>query len=323
MDTGALDDVDRGLVHALQIDGRVPLRTIAGVIGVSENTVARRYQRLRSAGAVRVVGAVNGARLGYTPWTIRLQCTPDAASAVASALADRPDTSWVYLLSGGTEISCNTQARSTGDRDTLLLSKLPRTRRVTSVSAHSVLRAFALPTQWAALHWLNPNQTEILRPEPPVSDGGPILLDKGDEALLEALARDGRTGYAELAAVTGWSDSTVKRRMEQLRRNGVLTYMVDVPPPVLGLYAEARLWMTVRPSALVSVGETLAGCSEVSFVAATTGATNLTAAIACRDTDDLYRFLTERVAALDAIHTVETAPVIRTVKRAGAVLSMA
>jgi hypothetical protein len=52
----------------------------------------------------------------------------------------------------------------------------------------------------------------------------------------------------------------------------------------------------------------------------TTGSTNLTAAINCRDNADLYRYLTERVSILDAISTMETAPVIRTVKRAGAVL---
>ncbi|MFD1048349.1 Lrp/AsnC ligand binding domain-containing protein [Kibdelosporangium lantanae] len=61
---------------------------------------------------------------------------------------------------------------------------------------------------------------------------------------------------------------------------------------------------------------------EVSFVAVTTGTTNLTAAVNCRDNTDLYRFLTERVASLDAIDTLESAPVIRTVKRAGALLPM-
>jgi DNA-binding Lrp family transcriptional regulator len=320
VDTVILDEVDRGLVHALQIDGRAPLRAIAGVIGVSENTVARRYQRLRSAGVLRVAGAINGSRLGYTAWTIRLQCTPDASGAVAAALAERPDTSWVYLLSGGTEISCNTQARSTGDRDALLLSKLPRTRRVTSVSAHSMLRAFALPTEWAGLHWLSDHQAGQLRPDPPVDDGTPISLDAGDLALLEALSRDGRMGYAELAANTGWSDSTVKRRMDHLRRNGVLTYMVDIAPSALGLHAEARLWMSVRPSAVVKVARTMAGHPEVSFVAVTTGSTNLTAAVNCRDNADLYRYLTEQVSALDDVSSVETAPVIRTVKRAGAVL---
>jgi DNA-binding Lrp family transcriptional regulator len=85
---------------------------------------------------------------------------------------------------------------------------------------------------------------------------------------------------------------------------------------------EARLWMRVRPAALVAVAQALAGYPEVSFVAVTTGTTNLTAAVACRDNTGLYRFLTERVGSLEAIDTVESAPVIRTVKRAGAVLPM-
>nr|WP_042179557.1 Lrp/AsnC family transcriptional regulator [Kibdelosporangium sp. MJ126-NF4]CTQ88256.1 Transcriptional regulator, AsnC family [Kibdelosporangium sp. MJ126-NF4] len=319
MDAVTLDPVDRGVLHALQIDGRAPLRTIAAVIGVSENTVARRYQRLRSAGVVRVAGAVNGDRLGYTQWTLRLQCTPDAANAVAAALAERSDTSWVYLLSGGTEISCSTQLRGTGDRDTLLLAKLPRTRRVTSVSAHSILRATATPHRWSGLKWLDADQVAHLTPPPP-AEGPPIALDATDTVLLEALARDGRMGYAELASVTGWSDSTVKRRMDHLRRAGVLSYMLDVPPAALGFRAEARLWMRVQPSQLVATAELVARHPEVSFAAITTGPTNLVAAVTCRDNAELYRFLTERVASLEAIRDMETAPVIRTVKRAAALL---
>ncbi|MEN3535094.1 hypothetical protein AAH991_08290 [Microbispora sp. ZYX-F-249] len=37
----------------------------------------------------------------------------------------------------------------------------------------------------------------------------------------------------------------------------------------------------------------------------------------CRDTAALYLYLTERVAPLDGVREVETAPVIRTVKRVG------
>lgn len=320
MDTVTLDEVDRGLVHALQVDGRAPLRAIAAVLGVSENTVARRYRRLRADGVLRVVGVVSGFRLGYVSWTIRLTCKPDAAAAVANALAERPDTSWVYLLSGGTEVACNTQARSDDDRDSLLLRKVPRTSRVLSVSAQLILRGFVIPSGWAGVRWLPDEQVAPLRPEPPVPDDSPIALDGGDEVLLSALAVDGRTGYAELAALTGWSDSTVKRRMDHLRASGVLAYQLDISPAVLGFGAEARLWLNVQPSALVAVGEAMAAYPEVSFVAVTTGQTNLVAAVNCRDTLDLYRFLTERVAVLDAVRSMETAPVIRTVKRAGALL---
>jgi DNA-binding Lrp family transcriptional regulator len=78
--------------------------------------------------------------------------------------------------------------------------------------------------------------------------------------------------------------------------------------------------MTVKPSTLTSVAGALAGHPEVQFVAVTTGPSNLVATVVCRDRRDLFRYLTERIGALDAVNTLETAPVIRTVKRAGAML---
>ncbi|MGC0419872.1 Lrp/AsnC family transcriptional regulator [Embleya sp. AB8] len=317
-DTVTLDAIDRGLVHALQIDGRAPLRLVGEVLGVSENTVARRYRRLRAGGILRVVGTLNGARLGYHAWTIRLQCTPDAATAIAKALATRPDTSYVHLLSGGTEISCSVQTPTTDESEALLLHKLPRTARITAVSAHLLLGHYALPNNWAGPARLTAEQAERLTPPP--TDDRDITPGPADRPLFDLLARDGRASHTELAAATGWSESTVRRRLTALRQAGVLTFLVDIPPAALGYHAEARLWMSVRPSRLTAVASALARHPEVSLVAQTTGPTNLLAAVNCRNSLDLARYLTERIASLDAIHTIETAPVIRTVKRAGTLL---
>ncbi|MDX3103398.1 hypothetical protein [Nonomuraea angiospora] len=92
------------------------------------------------------MAGLDGALLGYTPWTIRVRCTPDAGTAIAEALTRRPDTYWVHLLSGGTEISCFAQSP-----DTVLLEKLPRTGRVLAMTAHSLLHGFALPDGWQGL----------------------------------------------------------------------------------------------------------------------------------------------------------------------------
>jgi DNA-binding Lrp family transcriptional regulator len=56
-------------------------------------------------------------------------------------------------------------------------------------------------------------------------------------------------------------------------------------------------------------------------VAATTGASNLSATVLCRDDNALYRYLTERIASLDGVNALEVTPVIRTVKRAATVLA--
>ncbi|NSC20072.1 Lrp/AsnC family transcriptional regulator [Streptomyces albus subsp. chlorinus] len=331
--TVTLDEVDQGLVHALRIDGRAPLRLLGAVLGVSENTVARRYRRLRTSGVLRVVGTLNGVRLGYQAWTIRLRCTPDAATSLAKALAARSDTSYVYLLSGGTEISCSVQTPTADESEALLLHKPPRTGRITSVSAHLLLGHHALPSTWAGPARLTPEQTALLTP--PGTGGGPgnhadshqrgdsggeVTLAPADRPLFDVLARDGRASHTELAAATGWSESTVRRRLTALRRSGVLTFLVDIPPSALGFHSEARLWMSVQPSRLTAVASALARHPEVSLVAQTTGPTNLLAAVNCRDSLDLARYLTESIASLEAIHTMETAPVIRTVKRAGALL---
>src|SRR6195952_3076649 len=65
------DDLDRGLLHALQVDGRAPFRRIAEVLGVSDQTVARRYARLRSTNALRVLGLVDPTTVGDIQWSVR------------------------------------------------------------------------------------------------------------------------------------------------------------------------------------------------------------------------------------------------------------
>ncbi|MFI1766777.1 Lrp/AsnC ligand binding domain-containing protein [Streptomyces sp. NPDC020800] len=78
--------------------------------------------------------------------------------------------------------------------------------------------------------------------------------------------------------------------------------------------------MSVRPSQLADAATRMAEHPEVSFASMTTGPSSLVAAVNCRDAEDLCRCLTERVAVLDTIDSIETAPVIRTLKRAGALV---
>lgn len=73
MNSASLDRLDRQIIHALIVDGRAPLRRIATVVGVSEQTVARRYRRMRMCDVVRVVGMADSQRLGLSDWLIRLQ----------------------------------------------------------------------------------------------------------------------------------------------------------------------------------------------------------------------------------------------------------
>jgi DNA-binding Lrp family transcriptional regulator len=312
-----LDELDRQIIHALIIDGRAPFSRIAAVVGVSEQTIARRYRRMRSDGLVRVVGLPDSQRLGMSDWTVRLQCVPDAAASVAEALARRPDTSWVSLTSGGTEITCVVKPADRHSRHDLLLRQLPSSRRIVAISAQSVLHMF----RGGASHW--PGATQALTDDqaarlavPPPEAGPAKDLGPDDRELLAELARDGRASYAELAQATHWHESTVRRRLEELRAAGILYLDVDVDDSAFGVGAHANLYLSVAPARLAAVGGALAEHPEVPFVAATTGRSNLMATVLCPDDHGVYRYLTERIAKLDGVNGVEVVLVIRSVKRA-------
>ena len=312
------DELDRRLVHALQVNGRAPFSVIAEVLGVSDRTIARRYARLRAAGMVRVLGVVDPTALGAVLWFLRVRCAPSASLPVAEALARRPDTSWVSITSGGTELTCTVRTDNVADSEALLLATLPRTARVEGVSAHSVLHAFygGPDSPVAKLGSLDEKAVERLRPPPVPRRPGPVRLDAGDRKLLAALAADGRTEFEQLAALTGWSPTTVRRRIAELREHGVLYLDIDVDGRLFGIGPRTLLWLSVAPAHLEEVGTALAGHPEIAFAAATTGPTNLYATVVCADQQELYRYLTTRVAMLPAITHIETAPVIRSVKQA-------
>ena len=315
-----LDAIDRGVIHALHIDGRAPYTRIAAALGVSTQTVARRYRKLRDSIALRVVGLPDPHRAGQAQWLVRLTAVPHQAQDVAHALARRNDTSWVKLASGGTEIVAiiHTPTGATASSHSLLLRDIPRTASVTSVSAHYVLHTyFGGPTAWRGRTGaLDEKQQALLRPATPAPEGDAAITE-ADGPLLATLQHDGRAGHAELAAATGWTPATVTRRLAELRASGALFFDVELDVAVFGAGTQALLWMAVAPAQLERIATTLAGHEELAFVGATTGPTNLVAQALCPDPASLHRYLTHRLGALDAIHTLETAPVLRTIKAAG------
>ncbi|NUR60711.1 MAG: AsnC family transcriptional regulator [Catenulispora sp.] len=311
------DVLDRRLVQALMIDGRAPFSRLAEVLGVSDQTVTRRYRRLRGEGLVRVIGLPLGFRVGLHQSQVRVSCVPGAAGAIAEALARRPDIAWVTINAGGAEVACMTRSRSRRERDSLLLDKLPRTRQVTGVTARTILHTWmGGPDGWRGLDDLSPDQVAALRR--PIRDtGGEFELDPADHAMLRVLERDGRAAYQELAAATGKSESTVRRRLDHLVEEGVFYFDVEVLPVHLGFHVEAMMSAAVPPSRLDTVGRTIGAHPEVPFAAATTGSASLLAVVVCRDIGALYEYVTVRLGAIEEVAQLEIVPTLRTVKRAG------
>jgi DNA-binding Lrp family transcriptional regulator len=312
MGSVVIDALDRRIIHALYVDPRAPFNRLSEVLGPSEQTIARRYRRLFDQHVVRVVGQLDSQRLGQYDWAVRIRCAPGSAPTVATKLAQHPDTSWVQLTSGGTEIFSLIHSRDGEQRTPLLLSQISVGRTVVDLEAYCLLHLFA--TGPSDLSGGEMTQLLTAARDRPSVDRPKATLADSDWPLVQALADDGRASYRQLAARTHWHETTARRRVEELIASGVLFFDLDLASDAFGIRSQALLWMSVAPTNLGEVGQALAARPEFPFVAATTGSTNLVAALVCPDDRSLYEYLTGEMTALEGLTHIETAPVMQFVK---------
>ncbi|MFD9500643.1 Lrp/AsnC family transcriptional regulator [Streptomyces sp. NPDC060035] len=316
MDSVTLDALDLGLLHALQLDGRASFSRIADVLDVSDRTVARRFGRLRTTGIARVAGVTDSDRTGHAEWLVRLRVLPSGIAPLARALACRPDTAWVSVASSGTEIVCVFRVAEEGPAPLGALGRLPQG---TQIDAQRLLRP-VMDHRWIGrTSALTEEQISVLRPTP-TTDTAPVPLTDLDRRLLPALAADGRAAYPDLARQVGWSESAVRRRLDELRRSGVLRFDVEVDSGLFGFSVQCVLWLTVRPARLSSAARALAGDPEAAFVGSTTGPHNLFAIVVCRNAYALHTYLTDRIGSLDGVDRMETVLITSYTKRAAPAL---
>jgi DNA-binding Lrp family transcriptional regulator len=329
-DSAVLEGLDRSLVRALQVHPRASYAQLGEVLGISEQTAARRYGRLRREGLVRVVGAVNPRALGQTGWMVRLRCRPDGTAKVAEALAQREDVSWVTINSGGAEVQFSLRSRSQEESEDLLVRRLPKTAPVIDVAASALMRVYPAGDWTGVREALSDEQVRLLACAAPPSAGGLLAavqpasaqaaaLEPGDHTLLDLLAHDGRASYATLARASGLTVGRVMRRLDALQSGGVLYYDVDIAIAAIGPVVSASLWLQVPPDRLEPVGLALAQHDAVMFAAAISGDDNLVAVVMTDSLDALHGYLTSRLAGVEGISRYKLSPVMRRVKQAGAV----
>ncbi|WP_435590287.1 Lrp/AsnC family transcriptional regulator [Nocardia sp. bgisy118] len=316
MESATLDAVDLGLLHALQVDGRAPFSRIAQVLSVSDRTVARRFARLAATGAVRVTGVTDSGRTGGAEWVVRLRVRPHRADDLALALSARPDTAWVTVLSSGAEIVC---VFRTAAAESAPLSALARHSDILGVDAQRLVRHLTRQRWRGRTSALDADQVAALRPAQP-AQSAPVALGDLDRRMLPRLAADGRVAYPSLAGALGWSESAVRRRLDELRRARVLGFDVEVDAALFGYGFQCVLWLTVAPRHLTAVGAALIEDPEIAFAGAITGPHNIIAVAVCRDADAVFDYVVDRVGALPGVTRLDTAAVTRYAKRAAPAL---
>ncbi|MFD0850915.1 AsnC family transcriptional regulator, partial [Actinomadura adrarensis] len=212
--SGDLDELDYSLVNALQIAPRAPWKLVGEVLGVNPVTVARRWERLSSSGHAWVTAYAASPLMRSMPFAlVTVTCAADSVLRVATDLLDDPHAVTVSHTVGTSDLLLAIWSPDLSMLSRYLLSRLNRLPGVLTSRVSVATEMFVEGSSWR-LRALDPGQRRMLRAvEEPAATGPAALLRPGDQELAIALSRDGRASYEELAAVTGTSTSTVRRRL--------------------------------------------------------------------------------------------------------------
>ena len=95
-----VDAVDKGIIEALQRNGREPFRRIAATLGVSEATIRARYERLVDDNILQVTGVTNPLGLGFEAQAMVGVRTAGPPERVADEIARWEEADYVVVTAG-------------------------------------------------------------------------------------------------------------------------------------------------------------------------------------------------------------------------------
>jgi Lrp/AsnC family transcriptional regulator for asnA, asnC and gidA len=135
-----------------------------------------------------------------------------------------------------------------------------------------------------------------------------------DKRIIEHLQADGRRPFTQIANELGVSEAAVRARTNRLVERGILQVVGVADPGKLG-FQQALIGIRCEPGRLVAVAEALAELPEVDYVVVTTGRFDILIETVSEDNEDLLRFLTDRLQAIEGVRDSETFTYLRLVKQ--------
>ena len=95
-----LDDTDKAIIRALQLDGRAPYSKLGPQVGLSQAAVRQRVQRLIDRGVMQVVAVTDPATLGFAVQAMVAISVAGDVRKVATALEGLEEVEYVVITTG-------------------------------------------------------------------------------------------------------------------------------------------------------------------------------------------------------------------------------
>jgi Lrp/AsnC family transcriptional regulator for asnA, asnC and gidA len=131
--------------------------------------------------------------------------------------------------------------------------------------------------------------------------------DITDVKIVELLMREGRMPAAEIARrVGGITERIVRYRIDKMIEEGLISISAIVHPPKIGYQVAADVLLEVETGKIQEVAEHLVKQDCISYVACSIGETDVSVQVLAKDTDEVYRMVTEVIGKIPGVRKTTT-----------------
>ena len=137
-----------------------------------------------------------------------------------------------------------------------------------------------------------------------------IKLDQLDKEIIDLLTKDGRMSCAEIARAIGTvSERSVRYRLEKLLEENVIRVNANPVPQALGYSIVADVFIEVESGQVLEIARRIASYENVSYVACSTGESDISIQIITQNNRELYEFVTEVLGKMPGVRKTTTSMV--------------
>ena len=140
-------------------------------------------------------------------------------------------------------------------------------------------------------------------------------LDETDTKILELLEEDARRSFTEIAQKLHISESTVRKRVTSMQKDGVITkFTIKVDHGKLGLNTIAIVGLDVESSKMLEIAQELCDFKELKCVATASGDHMIMLEIWARNGKELNKLISEKIGKIAGVRQVCPALILEKLK---------
>ena len=286
------DKIDLKLIAELQKDGNVSYSRLGTRLGITPRTVAKRVEGLIESKLITIRAQPN-------PYKLNL-----SANFVVAIKADPTKIDNICTLLSG-HFYVNLVQTVFGRMDILIMAYFPEWDRLHHFIRNELYTIDGIThTEFYFVEEVHKRYDRFFKKEPFATSR--VKLSKTDWALIEELAKDGRTNPVVLAEKLGIHVTTVYRRISALVKGNIIKISGIPNPSRLGYSANAFIILDVDPKEVAGTCSSLYSYPEVYFILTLNNRSGMIVCLHTKNTEMLYEFLKKKISPLKGLINTET-----------------